>query len=32
VSKFSLDALVDIAFKLGIHVRIEVDKNFALPA
>lgn len=31
VSKFSLDALVDIAAKLGVHVRIEVDKDFALP-
>nr|WP_082957785.1 XRE family transcriptional regulator [Mycobacterium sp. E802] len=24
VSKFSLDALVDAAAKLGIHVRVEV--------
>jgi predicted XRE-type DNA-binding protein len=32
ISKFSLDSLVDIASKLGIHVRIEVDSNFALPA
>jgi predicted XRE-type DNA-binding protein len=32
ISKFSLDALVDVASKLGIHVRIEIDENFALPA
>jgi predicted XRE-type DNA-binding protein len=32
ISKFSLDALVDIASKLGIHVRVEVDNGFALGA
>jgi predicted XRE-type DNA-binding protein len=32
ISKFSLDALVDIASKLGIHARVEVDTDFALPA
>jgi len=32
ISKFSLDALVDIAAKLGIHVRVEIDENFGLPA
>jgi predicted XRE-type DNA-binding protein len=32
ISKFSLDALVDIAAKLGIHIRVEVDTDFALPA
>jgi predicted XRE-type DNA-binding protein len=32
ISKFSLDALVDIASKLGIHVRVEVATDFALPA
>lgn len=31
ISKFSLDALVDIASKLGIHVRIEVDGDCGLP-
>lgn len=25
ISKFSLDALVDIASKLGVHVRVEID-------
>ena len=32
ISKFSLDALVDIASKLGIHAGVEVDTDFALPA
>lgn len=32
ISKFSLDALVDIAAKLGIHVRVEIDENFGQPA
>lgn len=32
ISKFSLDALVDIASKLGVHVRIEVDQDCTLPA
>jgi predicted XRE-type DNA-binding protein len=32
ISKFSLDALVDIASNLGIHVRVEVDQDCALPA
>jgi predicted XRE-type DNA-binding protein len=32
ISKFSLDALVEIASKLGIHVRVEVDADTALPA
>jgi predicted XRE-type DNA-binding protein len=32
ISKFSLDALVEIASKLGIHVRVEVDEDRALPA
>ena len=32
ISKFSLDALVEIASKLGIHVRIEVEPNFAVPS
>jgi predicted XRE-type DNA-binding protein len=32
ISKFSLDALVEIASKLGIHIRVEVDTDFALPA
>ena len=32
ISKFPLDALVDIAAKLGIHVRVEIDKNFGQPA
>lgn len=31
ISKFSLDALVDIASKLGIRVRIDVDRDCALP-
>jgi predicted XRE-type DNA-binding protein len=31
ISKFSLDALVEIASKLGIHVRIEVEPDFAVP-
>jgi len=32
ISKFSLDALVEIASKLGIHVRIEVEPDFAVPS
>lgn len=32
ISKFSLDALVEIAAKVGIHVRVEVDQDCALPA
>ena len=32
ISKFSLDALVDIASKLGIHVRVEVGTDFEMPA
>ena len=32
ISKFSLDALVEIASKLGIHVRIEVDADTDLSA
>lgn len=32
ISKFSLDALVEIASKLGIHVRIEVEPNFVVPS
>ena len=32
ISKFSLDALVDIASNLGIHVRVEVDQDSPLPA
>ena len=31
ISKFSLDALVEIASKLGIHVRIEVEPDFPVP-
>ena len=31
ISKFSLDALVEIASKLGIHVRVEVEPHFAVP-
>lgn len=30
ISKFSLDALVEIASKLGIHVRVEVDADTVL--
>jgi predicted XRE-type DNA-binding protein len=32
ISKFSLDALVEIASKLGIHVRVEVDADTVLSA
>jgi len=32
ISKFSLDALVEIAAKLGIHVRVEVDAGTVLSA
>jgi predicted XRE-type DNA-binding protein len=32
ISKFSLDALVAIGSKLGIHVRVEVDANTVLSA
>jgi predicted XRE-type DNA-binding protein len=32
ISKFSLDALVEIASKLGIRVRIEVEPDFAVPS
>jgi predicted XRE-type DNA-binding protein len=32
ISKFSLDALVEIASKLGIHVRIEVEPDFPVPS
>lgn len=32
ISKFSIDALVEIAAKLGIHVRIEVDQDCSLRA
>jgi hypothetical protein len=32
ISKFSLDALVEIASKLGIHVRVEVDTDTVLSA
>jgi predicted XRE-type DNA-binding protein len=32
ISKFSLDALVEIASKLGIHVRVEVDADTILSA
>lgn len=32
VSKFSLDALVDIAAKLDIHVRVDVGRQGCLPA
>jgi predicted XRE-type DNA-binding protein len=32
ISKFSLDALVGIASKLGIHVRVEVDADTVLSA
>lgn len=32
ISKFSLDALVEIASKLGIHIRVEVDTGTVLPA
>lgn len=31
ISKFSLDALVEIASKLGIHVRVEIEPHFAVP-
>lgn len=31
ISKFSLDALVDIASKVGVHVRVDADAC-ALPA
>ena len=31
ISKFSLDALVDVASKLGIHVRVEVNREPVLP-
>lgn len=30
ISKFSLDALVDIASKVGVHVRVEVDATCAM--
>ncbi|WP_104151034.1 helix-turn-helix domain-containing protein [Mycobacterium intracellulare] len=29
ISKFSLDALVDIASRVGVHVRVEVDEACA---
>jgi predicted XRE-type DNA-binding protein len=32
ISKFSLDALVEIASKLGIHLRVEVDGDTVLSA
>ncbi len=32
ISKFSLDALVEIASKLGIHIRVEVDTDTVLLA
>ena len=32
ISKFSLDALVEIASKLGIHVHVEVDADTGLSA
>ena len=32
ISKFSLDALVEIGSKLGIHVRVEVDADTVLSA
>ncbi|MGB6888771.1 MAG: XRE family transcriptional regulator [Mycobacterium sp.] len=32
ISKFSLEALVEIASKLGIHVRVEVEPDFAVPS
>jgi len=32
ISKFSLDALVEIASKLRIHVRVEVEPNFVVPS
>lgn len=32
IYKFSLDALVDAAAKLGIRVRVEVDDRHAVPA
>lgn len=32
ISKFSLDALVDAAAKLGIHVRVEVDERDCVSA
>ena len=31
ISKFSTDAQVEIASKLGIHVRIDVEPDFAVP-
>jgi hypothetical protein len=32
MSVWTLDALVEIASKLGIHVRIEVEPDFAVPS